>query len=245
MTVTTGKTKRVLAANAENYRKMYSRGAAFLQYPADWVVRFHNMYLKTNLPRGRALDFGCGAGNNSCFLAEKGYEVSGVDVSSEALRLVRKNLAMKHLHKSLIKRFRVIDPGTTCLPFPDDYFDFILSNQVLYYLPTSKDIHSTNRELARCLKPGGIVFFTMMGPKNYYIREHVKKVVGKRLCDVRIEDRAHRLYGVHEMIYLVKTRKELVSLFSEFECLSVGYFDQAMFDMHSNFHWIFIGRKRS
>ena len=45
--------------------------------------------------------------------------------------------------------------------------------------------------------------------------------------------------------YLVRDEDELKGLFSEFECLSVGYFDQKMFDLLSNFHWIFIGKKRS
>ena len=38
--------------------------------------------------------------------------------------------------------------------------------------------------------------------------------------------------------------EELKDLFSEFECLSTGYFDQSMFDMTSTFHWIFVGKKR-
>jgi SAM-dependent methyltransferase len=237
--------KRILSSNQRNYRDMYSKGMAFLQYPADWVIRFHNMYLKKVLPKGRVLDFGCGAGNNSCFLIQKGYETFGVDVSRQALQLVRKNLKAKHLNQKLIRRFSVIMPGTTTLPFPDGHFDFVLSNQVLYYLPSRKVIQDTCREMARCLRPGGLVFFTMMGPRNYYITTHTQRILGGHVHDVRITDRKHRLYGVHEMIYLVRTRQELKELFSEFECLSTGYFDQAMFDMKSNFHWIFIGRKRA
>ena len=36
--------------------------------------------------RGRALDVACGAGRNSLFLARHGFEVTGIDVSSEALK---------------------------------------------------------------------------------------------------------------------------------------------------------------
>jgi len=41
------------------------------------------------LPRGRALDVACGAGRNSLFLAEHGYDVDAVDVSSVALERAR------------------------------------------------------------------------------------------------------------------------------------------------------------
>ena len=36
--------------------------------------------------RGRALDLACGAGRNSLFLARHGFEVTGIDVSSEGLK---------------------------------------------------------------------------------------------------------------------------------------------------------------
>lgn len=42
----------------------------------SWVSR---------LPLGRALDLACGAGRNSLFLARCGFEVTGIDISSEGL----------------------------------------------------------------------------------------------------------------------------------------------------------------
>jgi len=38
-------------------------------------------------PPGRALDLACGAGRNALYLAEKGYEVTAVDVSPRAIAL--------------------------------------------------------------------------------------------------------------------------------------------------------------
>ncbi len=37
------------------------------------------------LPRGRALDLACGAGRNALYLAQAGYQVDGMDISSAAL----------------------------------------------------------------------------------------------------------------------------------------------------------------
>ena len=41
------------------------------------------------VPRGRAVDFGCGTGNNSIYLARQGFEVTGVDVSPTAVGIAR------------------------------------------------------------------------------------------------------------------------------------------------------------
>ena len=64
-----------------------------------------------------------------------------------------------------------------------------------------------------------------------------------KIHEVVIDDPNHRLAGLHEMIYLVETEDELKSLFSDFKCITTGYFDQKMFDVTSNFHWIFAGEK--
>lgn len=232
--------KSILTANQENYRTLYKKKSAFLRYPADWVIRFHNMYLKQEIPAGRVLDYGCGSLNNGIFFLENGYEVHGVDVSDEAGELVRLNLESKGLDPDAAN-FTMISPDNVSLPFDDGYFDFIMSNQVLYYLPTKGHIRQVTQEMSRVLRPGGIVFFTMLGPKNYYITHHAKAIYDN-VYEVRIEDKNHRLYGVQELIYLVRDENELADLFSVFDCVSTGFFDQKMFDLR-NFHWIFVGKK--
>jgi tellurite methyltransferase len=39
------------------------------------------------LPRGRALDVAMGTGRNAIYLAKEGFEVEGIDISSEAVRV--------------------------------------------------------------------------------------------------------------------------------------------------------------
>jgi SAM-dependent methyltransferase len=43
-----------------------------------------------NLPPGRALDLGCGAGRSAVWLADRGWQVTGVDFSEVALELARR-----------------------------------------------------------------------------------------------------------------------------------------------------------
>jgi len=236
--------EKALSVNRENYADKYSKQEAFLRYPADWIARFHNIYLKNVLPTGRILDYGCGSGNNSMFFIEKGYEVYGVDVTETILPLVKANLKHMNLDQSLAGKFSVISPDCVKLPFEDGFFDFVLCNQVFYYLPSEEHIKKVCKEMSRCLKPGGTVFFTTMGPKNYYITTHTKQIHQGKIHEIRIGDPNHRLKDFREFIYLVKDKKELKELFSEFECVSTGYYDQSMFDMSSTFHWIFVGKKK-
>lgn len=234
----------ILKANKENYETLYAKEEAFLRYPADWIIRFYNMFLKKNIPEGgKILDYGCGSGNNSVFFMQKGYSVFGVDVAPSFPKLVEKNLSANHIDKTALSKFTLIKPDTTTLDFPDNYFDFIVSNQVLYYLPTEEHLQKVCKELKRVLRPGGFVFFTMMGPSNYYITHHLKQVHGKRVYEVLVEDKNHRLFGVRELVLMVKDEKDLCDLFGMFKPVTTGYFDQKMFDMNSNFHFIFCGSK--
>ncbi|MFC1521685.1 class I SAM-dependent methyltransferase [Elusimicrobiota bacterium] len=233
----------ILSSNKKVYNDLYTEKKGFLRYPADWIARFHNMYLKENLPTGKVLDYGCGSGNNSMFFIDKGYDVYGVDVAESATALIKENLLARHYDPGLVDRFSIMTPDSTSLPYKDSFFDLIISNQVLYYLPTQAHINAVCKELSRCLRPGGIVFFTMMGPKNYYITRWTKKVHDNRVHEVIIDDPKHRLNGVKELVYLIKDEEDLRSTFSEFKALDIGYFDQKMFDLTSNFHWIFIGQK--
>ncbi len=230
--------KQLLMTNQETYQNLYRKNQGFLRYPADWVIRFHNMYLRPNIPGGRLLDYGCGAGNNSYFFIEQGYEVYGIDVADAALPLIKRNLESRHLDASLIDRFSIVPPDNISLPFENDYFDVVVSNQVLYYLASEEQIRKVCKELSRVLRPGGAVFFTVMGPPNYLMTHHTKQIHNGETYEVRTEDPSYRL-----LVYLVRDQDHLKRLFSDFDCITTGHFSQGMFDMSSNFHWIFVGRK--
>ena len=49
----------------------------------------------------------------------------------------------------------------------DGTYDVILCNQVLYYMSDS-DLDHTLKQLANCLKSGGLIYITMMSTLNYY-----------------------------------------------------------------------------
>jgi SAM-dependent methyltransferase len=88
------------------------------------------------------LDFGCGAGHMVYSLLDEGYtNTVGYDV--------RDYLELRHPEDR--SRFRIAD-GRTVLPFNDDTFDLIISDQVLEHV---MDQVGVLRELHRITRPGG------------------------------------------------------------------------------------------
>lgn len=92
---------------------------------------------------GGVLDFGCGTGRISAWLARNGAAVEGVDVTSEMVDAARTNVPEGSFH--------VVDGPS--LPFEDARFDVVVSVYVLQYY-VGRD-ESVLRELARVLRPGG------------------------------------------------------------------------------------------
>lgn len=90
--------------------------------------------------QGSLLDLGCGGGWR--MFSQVGATV-GVDVSIGSLKAARTLYDV------------VVQSGLTCLPFPDNTFDYVVSTDVLGHIPLEeKDLVLS--EIKRILRPGGI-----------------------------------------------------------------------------------------
>lgn len=96
----------------------------------------------------RALDIGCGGGWDSIFLAQCGFDVTGVDVSPTALRLA----AERAKEAGVSIRFRAGDARN--LPVEDLSIDFANDRGCFYVIP-AEERRRYAEEIWRILKPGG------------------------------------------------------------------------------------------
>ena len=101
------------------------------------------------------LDAGCGNGYRVRRLSVSTKKVIGIDNSKELIKIAKR----KGIPSTV--SFKVADL-TKALPFKDGYFDIILSNMVLHYLPNIKPIA---KEFKRVLKQGGELVFSICHPK--------------------------------------------------------------------------------
>lgn len=77
-------------------------GAADLVWGAA-PNRFVEQALRDLEPRGRALDLACGEGRNAIWLAERGWQVTGVDFSTVAIERARKLAEQRGVALELIE----------------------------------------------------------------------------------------------------------------------------------------------
>lgn len=112
-------------------------------------------------PSDHVLDIGCGSGLSLKLIAELAQKgkACGVDPS-----LVMAERAVQ-MNRSAVKAGRVDVRVATMaqLPFPDQYFDKVMSVHTLYFV---EDLNAAFSEVARVLKPEGLLVLAFRTPAN-------------------------------------------------------------------------------
>lgn len=96
-----------------------------------------------------ALEVGCGDGYFSSVLAQKGFNVTGIDLSEEGVRVAQR--------RTPNGTFRTHDL-TRPMPFADGSFDVIWCSEVLEHLFSPLYVL---QQMHRVLKPGGVTLLTV------------------------------------------------------------------------------------
>ncbi len=99
-----------------------------------------NMFVD-DLPPGRVLDIGCGAGDFLYRMHQMGWSVTGVDFDGNAIANAKAQYGFDLLHSDLA--------GAR---FPDNFFDAVTMNHVIEHVFEPVSLLS---EVKRVLKPGG------------------------------------------------------------------------------------------
>jgi ubiquinone/menaquinone biosynthesis C-methylase UbiE len=107
----------------------------------------------------RILDVGCGGGLDSIFLAQLGFNVIGVDISSAALKIAKRRAAKAHV--TVDWRFGSVLE----LPVEDETIDFV-TDRGLFHLVKDGDRPKYSLEVHRVLKLHGRVLLRGASEKS-------------------------------------------------------------------------------
>lgn len=146
---------------------------------------------------GKFLDLGCGSGISTAdfwtqtmikhnFKPINNFKLIGVDINEDFMNIannefyysVKKYLELTEKDFSDLKPYHPdFKKGTTTqIPYPNNYFDYIYTSQVLHWTDLKASLH----EIYRCLKTEGIYFGTQMlfPHANSYLNIMVNTIKG-------------------------------------------------------------------
>lgn len=119
-----------------------SRGALFSMAVAE-LGRNNDIHKKV-------LDYACGRGYLGMYLSQKGFDVTGFDISSSAIQVAKECARINGIDVD----FEVMDAEN--LRYPDANFDYAIGFEALHHVIVYPN---TILELARVMKSGGKVIF--------------------------------------------------------------------------------------
>lgn len=135
--------------------RQHDRGLANLKQTLDRLEQDGTF----PLPPVRMLELGCGNGMSSYLMAQKGYEVFGIDIAETAVEWAQERFAAA----GLVGSFR---QGNVCdMPFfGDDSFDIVFDGSCLHCL-IGEDRARCLAEVSRILRTDGVfTVSSMCGP---------------------------------------------------------------------------------
>ncbi len=116
--------------------------------------------------KAHVLDLACGRGRHSHYLAEKGYQVVGIDISEESIETAIEEYGNDNL------QFYLHDMR---LPFRTNYFDYTFNFFTSFgYFKRLKDNQRVISAIAKGLKKGGIAMIDFMNVEKV-IKEMVER----------------------------------------------------------------------
>ena len=193
-------------------------------YPNENIVRLVGSFFqgqtfgKVEVDRsidknGKVLDYGCADGNNSKFLLDRGFSISAIDITEESIKKTKNNL-----NNYDPKRWdaKVLTENNDKLPYDDNNFDYIISNQVVYFLASRNRINLLLKEFQRVLKPNGRMIISMLSRFNTYCFEGVPK--GDNVF-------TYKTPSGEIDVYVTYDETHLRDIFSLFNIVEIGYWD--------------------
>jgi 2-polyprenyl-3-methyl-5-hydroxy-6-metoxy-1,4-benzoquinol methylase len=155
----------------------------------DWDWRQYGAKLLGSVKGCRVLDYGCGQGEESTYLALMGAQVTAIDISPVGIKLTKERARLNGVNDRVSAMLMRCDPTE----FPSESFDVIHGFGILHHIGLQVGM----MEIKRLLRPGGRgLFFEHMGnsktierlrPKERNYTKGERPVTWKEVEEIRPE----------------------------------------------------------
>lgn len=191
-----------------------------LKYPSENIIRlFSGRYVDVPAPPARILDHGFGHGNNLIYLALKGYDCYGCEISVQCIETARKTAEALELPVNLL------EITSDELPFADNFFDIVVSWDVIHYNGTRDKVLKNIEEIHRILKPGGKLLLSTVHPDSSIFDRVTDQGNGTFLIEK--SSRYDNRQGLK--MFFMKDDYEVNELYSVFSYTDVGKYYYNLF----------------
>jgi SAM-dependent methyltransferase len=121
----------------------------------------NTLKLLGDVNRGKLLDIGSGFGEIDIMIARRtDFDITGIDISDTAIKSAQNNIAQADLSD----RIKIEEADVYNLKYPNESFDVIVS----FGYVSAATYEGVQKEVARVLKPGGILICDFINPLSVY-----------------------------------------------------------------------------
>ncbi len=213
---TSESTNLVDADVMNRYDEMFAAGSD-KSYPNLELVRLEMTFFDRK--PGTLLEYAFGSGVNTLHMAEKGYQVTALDASKEAKKLVERKLSKRPDIQDKVK-LELVSTEQKSLDFDDNSFDYVVVMSLFSLLGSKERADTLLKEFHRILKPGGKIIADVNSARGNFALE------GKNLGNDVYENRGHTGKRDPIIMWCPETAETLVDTMSSyFEIDNVGYID--------------------
>lgn len=189
-----------------NYARYYNLLYRDKDYAQE--AQFIHKLLQTHVPHTQSiLELGCGTGNHAQLLAKQGYNVHGVDLSSEMLQQFSGRISQ--LPKEFAAKLTLSQGDIRTIRL-NQQFDAIISLfHVMSYQTSNEDLQAAFQTAKVHLKPGGVMIFDCWyGPAVLSNRPtvRIKRLEDEEISITRIAEPVmhpnHNLVDVNYQVFI-------------------------------------------
>ena len=178
-----------------------------------------------NLPKNsKILDVGCGAGMMAKEIANRGYEIAGIDYS---YNMVKKAKDICNVNMKFDTFF--LQGDIESLPFKNSVFNVVLCLGVITYV---KSEHKALHEMSRILKPGGTMILSILNKLSItkcidipvVVKRKLEKIVGNKIVPLKKRLRIKKNQFTLKSYFIPVLRNSLRAAgFKELDSIAVQY----------------------